>query len=237
MPQPFYRNIISSDLINFRVSFKMSDILISANKDLKEVAFKYLKKLYSQIEEFGRRYSHWLRSLQPVELNIKVSPIIELMNTSAENAGVGPMAAVAGAIAEILGRYLNNFSDEIIIENGGDIYLNIKKERICTIYAGESPLSNKIGIKIKANSSLGIATSSGTVGHSLSLGQADAVTVIASSSVLADAWATRLANVVKNASYIPEALRLAKSKPSILGVVIIKGNQLGSWGKIELCKI
>ena len=98
------------------------------------------------------------------------------------------MASVAGAIAELVGRELSNFSDDIIIENGGDIFIKTTRPRIIAIYASDSPLSGKIGIEIDAGETpCGICTSSGSVGHSLSFGKADAVTIIAPSAALADA--------------------------------------------------
>ena len=113
------------------------------------------------------------------------------MIEAGQKAGVGPMAAVAGAIAECVGRELLAFSPEIIIENGGDIYLKCLKKRVVGIFAGKSPLTGKIGLEIDAKDTpLGVCTSSGTVSHSLSFGKADAAVAIAPSATLADAAAT-----------------------------------------------
>lgn len=50
------------------------------------------------------------------------APVIaEAMAASANLAGVGPMAAVAGAFAEFVGRDLMKVCAEVIVENGGDI--------------------------------------------------------------------------------------------------------------------
>ncbi len=119
------------------------------------------------------------------------------MAAAAQTAGVGPMAAVAGAIAECVGRELLEFSPEVIVENGGDIFLKVSHRRTVGIFAGDSPLTGRIGIQIEARDTpLGVCTSSGTVGHSLSFGRADAVVVLAPAAALADAAATAIGNRV-----------------------------------------
>ena len=113
-------------------------------------------------------------------------------------ANVGPMAAVAGAMAEFVSKDLLKISKQVIVENGGDIYLATSRERTIGIYAGTSPLSMKLGITISPEDSpLGVCTSSGTVGPSLSFGKADAVCILSKSAALADAAATAVGNVVR----------------------------------------
>ena len=108
------------------------------------------------------------------------------------------MASVAGAMAEAFQETSLESSTEVIVENGGDIYLATSRERVIGIYAGTSPLSIKLGIAISPEDSpLGICTSSGTVGPSLSFGKADAVCVLSKSAALADAAATAVGNVVR----------------------------------------
>ena len=116
-------------------------------------------------------------------------PLLRTMLSAARLAGVGPMASVAGAIAQAVGAALKPHSSSIIVENGGDCYLDMDEETTVGIYAGpRSPFSGKIGIRLTADVfPLGICTSSGTVGHSLSFGKADAVTVTARDAALADA--------------------------------------------------
>jgi ApbE superfamily uncharacterized protein (UPF0280 family) len=152
-------------------------------------------------------------------------------------AGVGPMASVAGAIAEAVGRELLTYSPEIIVENGGDIFLKILKNRVVGIFAGNSPLSGKLGIEISAaDTPLGICTSSGTVGHSLSYGKSDAVVVLSTSTALADAAATAIGNRVKETVDIDEAIEFGKTITGLKGLVIIKDDKTGVWGDVKLCK-
>ena len=145
------------------------------------------------------------------------------------------MAAVAGAIAEHIGRELSDFSEEVIVENGGDLFIKSLKERKVAIYAGKSPLSEKIALTVKAEDTpLGICTSSGTVGHSLSMGRADAAVVVSKSVALADAVATATGNIVKRAGDIQKGLDYACSISGVLGTVVIKGDKMGIRGEIEI---
>ena len=145
------------------------------------------------------------------------------------------MAAVAGAIAEAVGRDLLAFSSEIIVENGGDIFMKISKKRLVGIYAGQSSFTQKIAIEIMPRETpLGIGTSSGTVGHSLSLGNADAVIILSSSAALADAAATAIGNMVKAIDDIPKAIEQARNIEGMRGGVIIIGDQMGVWGKVKI---
>jgi len=147
------------------------------------------------------------------------------------------MAAVAGAISECLGQYLLRYSQELIIENGGDIFLRTIKERNVLLFAGNSPLSLKLAIRIPPRTTVGICTSSGTVGHSLSFGRADAVCVLSPSSALADAAATALGNLVQSPKDVPYVLKKGKNIEGIEGIVIIIGETLGVWGKYEIKKV
>jgi len=147
------------------------------------------------------------------------------------------MAAVAGAIAHFVGEELAKFSPELIIENGGDIYLRSNKERIIGIYAGKSPLSGKIGLKIEGKGiPLGISTSSGTVGHSLSFGKADAVIVLADTAIISDAVATAIGNLIIQAADIPLGIERARNIQGVRGIVIIKDENMGAGGDINLCR-
>jgi ApbE superfamily uncharacterized protein (UPF0280 family) len=148
------------------------------------------------------------------------------------------MASVAGAIAEFVGNELLTSSPEIIIENGGDIFLRSLKKRLIGIHAGKSPFTGKIGMEINGTDTpLGICTSSGTVGHSLSFGKADAVIVLASSATLADAAATAIGNLVKQPTDVSIGTEFASGIDGLKGVIILKNDKLGLWGEVELSTI
>jgi len=232
---PFYRSWVSSDLVNFTVSESESDILISAGKDLKNEARNLIRKARQEVKEYIRKKPDFETSLKPLPPDGQAPPIIRSMLEATHRAGVGPMAAVAGAVSEFTGKGLLEFTDQAILENGGDIFIKTSRERKVGIYAGESPLSGKIAISVKPGMTpLGICTSSGTVGHSLSFGKADAVTVVARDAVLADACATAACNMVKNEADIKKALAFAKTIEGVIGIVVIYGDRVGSAGEIEL---
>lgn len=149
------------------------------------------------------------------------------------------MASVAGAVAQAVAQALKPFSESVIVENGGDCYLDLQEETTVGIFAGpDSPFTGKVAIKLGPERfPLGICTSSGTVGHSLSFGKTDAVTVISKDAALADAAATRLGNIVKSPSDISRALDLAPSIPSIEAVLIIIKDKMGAWGDLELVPV
>ena len=137
--------------------------------------------------------------------------------------------------AEFVGRDLLQYSDEVIVENGGDIFLKIDSARKVGIYAGNSPFSEKIALEVEPRkASFSVCTSSGTVGHSLSFGKADAVVVISENASMADAAATAIGNVVKEVFDIDQGLKVAKKIKGLDGVLIIKDDQLGALGKIKI---
>jgi hypothetical protein len=145
------------------------------------------------------------------------------------------MAAVAGAIAEAVGKDLLAHTIEVIVENGGDIFMKILRPRLVGVYAGESPFTGKIALEIRPEETpLGVCTSSGTVGHSLSLGAADAVIVVSSSTALADAAATAIGNRVSTVDDIDVAIGQAQTIDGLAGVVVIKEDRMGMWGNVKL---
>ena len=224
----------------FEVRMRETDLHIMASRALPEAAMDAVLAARAQIENHIVRRPQFMRALAPLPGEAGITPLLATMYEAAARAGVGPMAAVAGAIAEFTGRALldRDGIDEVVVENGGDIFLWRKKECVVSIFAADSPLSRAVGLRIAANRQpIGVCTSSATVGHSLSLGRADAVTVLAADTALADAAATRIGNEVKESGDFSQALRVAESIPGIDGVVIIKGDRLGAWGDVELTAV
>ncbi|PKN06676.1 MAG: hypothetical protein CVU72_03570 [Deltaproteobacteria bacterium HGW-Deltaproteobacteria-7] len=144
------------------------------------------------------------------------------------------MASVAGAISEFVGYDLLPQTENLIIENGGDIFIKSKTNLMVSIYAGESPLSYKVNLIVKPEETpLGICTSSASVGPSLSFGKADAVCVISKSATLADAAASAIGNRVKSNKDIKIALDYGIKIPGVKGIIIIFGNDMGVIGEVE----
>lgn len=234
-----YRNWIKNkDLVNFNVIVEETDCCISAAVNLRSKAHKLILKYRTILKKYISAHPAFLTALEPVNVEPAAPLIIKAMAEAAEKASVGPMAAVAGAVAHFVGEELSQFSPEIIIENGGDIYLRSRQDRLIGIYAGKSSLSGKLGLEIAGKDTpLGISTSSGTVGHSLSFGKADAALVLAETAVLSDAAATAIGNLVLNSSDIPGVIERGQRIPGVNGILIIKDEHLGIWGNIKLCPI
>ena len=168
-PRTYRHWIEGRDLVEFNVTEKETDLSIRAASSLQRKAHRLVLKYRYQLEGYIERNPAFQTSLEPVAVPEQAPAIVRQMAQAGQQAGVGPMAAVAGAIAEYVGQELLTFSPEIIVENGGDIFLKIQKNRVVGIFAGDSPLTGKIGLEIDApDTPLGICTSSGTVGHSLS---------------------------------------------------------------------
>ena len=226
------------DLVSFNVVVKETDLYIRARKNYKEKAFEIVQRQRAALENYIARHPGFLTALVPFPVSADAPAIARSMEEAAEKVNVGPMAAVAGAFAEFVGKDLLKFSSEIIVENGGDIFLKTAKTRLVGVYAGEnSPLTGKIALKIEpADTPLGICTSSGTVGHSLSFGKSDAVVVLAPSAALADAAATAIGNIVKAETDIEIALEFARGVSGLVGVAVIINDKMGVWGKVNLIR-
>ena len=124
---------------------------------------------------------------------------------------------------------------EVIVENGGDIYAALCQDIDISVFAGPSPLSEKVGLHIEAAfAPLGICTSSGTVGPSLSFGKADAVMIICQDTSLADTYATAFANTIQTADDIQSCIEKIKEKQEILAAMVIKDDKMGICGNFEL---
>ena len=224
-----------TDLVSFTVAVKETDLYIRSDRRLHAKALKSVIKHRASLEEYIARDPVFLSSLTPHTVPDGSPRIVKEMARAASAVGVGPMAAVAGAVAEEVARDLLPYCKEVIIENGGDIFMVVARPRRVAVYAGDSPFTGKIALEIQPEDTpLGVATSSGTVGHSLSFGLADAAIVLAPTGYLSDAAATALGNRVTTAEDIPQALEWAQGIPGLTGVAVIKGDRIGAWGRIRL---
>jgi uncharacterized protein len=233
-----YRNwTIKNNLIGFNVTVRETDLLISADSNLSAIALASVHRLRSSLESYISAHHNFLTSLVPVVYDSFAPEIVREMMVASAKAGVGPMAAVAGAMAEYVGRDLLENTRNLIIENGGDIYLKTLNDVRIGLFAGSSPLSGRVSIMVrKEEMPLGVCTSSGTVGHSLSFGCTDACCVKSGSAALADAAATAIGNMVKSKRDIQNGLKTGMNIDGVLGIVIVIDDQLGVIGDIELVK-
>jgi len=159
------------------------------------------------------------------------------MIRAGQAAQVGPMAAVAGAIAQCVAQDLRSYARDVFVENGGDIYADTKRPLDVAVFAGPSPLSNKVILHLEPHQQpLGMCTSSATVGPSRSFGHADAVCILSPSAALADAVATAVGNHVKSSKDISKAIDYGRNIPNITGIIVIIGGHMGIWGDVTLRK-
>jgi uncharacterized protein len=234
-----YRDLVKTDdLVKFEVIVKETDLLVRAKSDLFRETRESVLKHRRQIEAYIEVNPEFQRSLIPLKEDPYAPEIVREMIRTSRLAQVGPMAAVAGAMAESVSKDLLKLSEEVVVENGGDIYLATSRERTIGIFAGDSPLSLKIGIVIgPEDSPLGVCTSSGTVGPSISFGKADAVCILSKSAALADAAATAVGNIVREKNDIELGLERGKEIEGVLGTLIIVGEKMGVWGNVNLTRL
>lgn len=235
-----YRNLIDHPgLCSFSVSARQTNLQIQAPKDLKKEATEKLLLYRGYLESYISRHPDFATTLAPFPDPGPAPEIIRQMVTASRAAGVGPMASVAGALAQYVGMdLLLTGEDEVIVENGGDLFVQVKAPLTIGIYAGRSPLSMKIGLVIdRKNRPFSVCTSSGTLGHSLSFGTSDAVCIVSDSALLADAAATSVGNRVRSASDIDPAISYGKTISGVQGIIVIVGSKMGLWGDIELVRL
>lgn len=225
----------SQRLLAFQVAIQETDLYIKARIRLEEEAYQLIHIVRKEIESYISVHPDFKESLSPLPDDESAPAIVQEMLTAGRLAGVGPMAGVAGAIAEYVGKGLLIYSPEIIVENGGDIFVYTQEPLTIEIFAGASPLSGKLGIVLQpSRMPLGICTSSGTVGPSLSFGRADAVTIVSPSPTLADAVATAVGNLINDETDIGPGLEQAQSVSGVSAALVIYRDRMGAWGDMEL---
>jgi len=224
---------IDKDFVSFGLTVKETDLCIWATKDLTKMAFESVLKYRFQLEEYIKQYPLFKSTIKPLSIDYNAPEIVKSMMQASQKAGVGPMAAVAGAIAEYVGMDLLSHTNKVVVENGGDIFIKVDKKMQIKIYAGQFNNTGKTAIEVDPDHTpLGVCTSSGTIGHSFSYGKADAVTAVASSAILADAAATALANHINKVADMDKAIRLASNIKGLKGAVLIKDGIKKVYGRV-----
>ncbi|TYO96236.1 UPF0280 family protein [Desulfallas thermosapovorans] len=231
------------DLVFFQIAVKETDLDIGIPRDkltagLVEGVKQEVIHIRSQLEQYIAKDQTFLRTLKPYLPGPGAPEIARVMARSASTAGTGPMSAVAGAIAQHVGVYLAKRCREVIVENGGDIYIRSGQTRKIGVFAGPSPFTNRLALEIEPHRTpIGICTSSGTVGHSLSLGKADAVVILSPSAALADAVATAAGNLVQDENDLQAAVEFAMGINSVTGALAIKNDKLAAAGAVKLAPV
>jgi uncharacterized protein len=203
-----------------------------------DLAIAEIKKQRKLLEDYINRYPEFRTSLVPLDPRPDAPEIAARMHAASKKAGVGPMAAVAGAVAQSAAEAVfmaaaPGEKAEAIIENGGDIYLAAAEEVVIALYAGAGKLADKLALLVKPDyMPVSICSSSSTMGHSLSFGDCDLAAVAAAEGALADAAATFACNSVKAAADINPALDRTMAIAGVKGVLIVKGDNIGMAGDL-----
>ena len=232
----FYRDWIGREGSDrFEVTIGESDLLIRCDHDLYDVAFEALAKVRREIEDLIASDPRFAVTLEPHVIPAGSGPVVREMASVACTWDVGPMATVAGTVSEAVARRLLQETPTVSVENGGDVFIAAPGMVSFLLYAGEdSPYSDSIAFEVDATSGIGVCTSSGVVGPSLSFGCADAVVAIAGQGSVADAAATAIANRISTPDDIGPVIEEEQERGSLLGLIACCGDRLGVWGEITL---
>jgi uncharacterized protein len=249
--QRWYRDILSDERFRaLSLEEGESNIWIGFSRNLdgekiRRKAFRRLQSDRAAISKWIDSHPAFRTSLDPLPFEPSAPEPVRKMLNAGLAAGVGPMAAVAGAIAESLGTVLlstlsnkNARPREFIIENGGDIWLSVERPIIVGVYAGISSLSGRLGLKIGPElCPLGVCTSSAKVGPSASFGNSDAFLIASADAALADALATEFGNRVRTRSDLEDAVNAAAARPDVVMALGIMADHIALAGSLELVPI
>ena len=226
----------------FTIAYKETDLCIGVDRgswqpEIPVCAERFVRDLRTDMDRWIGLHPDYAQALTPFQASGDAPGIFKEMSRAAQTSGIGPMSAVAGAVALKVGENLKKRFGikEVIVENGGDIYADLCQDMDISVFAGSSPLSEKVGLHIEAAyAPLGICTSSGTVGPSLSFGKADAVMIVCSDVILADTYATAFANTIQTAEDVQTCIEKIREQEDILAAIAIKDDKLGICGNFEL---
>jgi ApbE superfamily uncharacterized protein (UPF0280 family) len=198
-----------------------------------EAAKRSIREQRGSLEEFIRSDPYYMVTLDPYDRPSEDAPdIVKQMIRSSAVFGIGPMSAVAGTIAKFaVEAMMEAGAVYAVVDNGGDISLLNDQPVLVGVYAGASPIKGLALDVSPRREPLGVCTSSGTVGPSISFGCADAALVLSRDPALADAAATALGNAVQAESPLADCFK-AIDKPGVNGALVIRGEELALWGDL-----
>jgi uncharacterized protein len=208
--------------------------IISDQQNAIEAAKESIKRNYTELEEYIKSNSKFNYTLKPIPTPEKPL-VVKLMAQAAQKADVGPMAAVAGVIADLAVEDMIKSGCKVaVVEDGGEISAQSNVPVDVAVGIGDEPLSKRFGFRL-TEFPIGLATSSGRFSHALSFGDAEAATVFCKDAGLADAAATAVGNAVKGEDAqagIKAGIKKGFSIEGVEGVMIIYKGQVGTAGRI-----
>jgi ApbE superfamily uncharacterized protein (UPF0280 family) len=236
-PRAYRRRTEPAGLVSFEVVVGETDLLVAAVSELGDEAESLVRDARTPLEAYVAEHPHFAASYVPIPVEPDAPDIVQVMAAAAERAGVGPMAAVAGAVAERVARGLAGQSPEVIVENGGDIYIVGTCERHVAIWGGEDG-AHGLGLRIDGSAlPAAVCSSSGRLGHSRSFGDADVAVVLSADGALADAVATALANRVRDLEDLRPAVEMASGTPGVTGALATVDGSVAIAGSLEILPI
>lgn len=233
-----YRDAVrpQGEEVRFQVAVEQTDLLVVAEKDLQAEIASFVAEVRGVIKNWIMFHPDFATSLAPLDVPKDAPDIIKSMAYAGQLCNVGPMAAVAGAVAQAVGDRFVEESPNILLENGGDTYLHSSKERVVALLA-EPESGAMIGLRLEEGRfPVSVCASSGTIGHSLSLGTGDLVAVRARDARLADAAATALCNLLGSQAELDHVLKEAQrlAEVGLEGVFAQYDDKVAAWGDLEL---
>lgn len=238
-----YRKQFSDNILKpFSVSYKETDLWIgtdagSYSSSMQQYALDIVRQMRADMDAYLETDPQYRTSLVPYNPRSEAPLIFRFMSEASARTGIGPMSAVAGAFDKLVADALcQRFGcTDVVVENGGDIYAKVSHDLDISVFAGQSPLSEKVGIHIPESAfPLGICTSSGTIGPSLSFGRADAMMIVCKDVLLADSYATAMANRIKTVEDLQPVIDLCAANSDILGALAVKDDRMAICGEFEL---
>ncbi|RZN64476.1 MAG: UPF0280 family protein [Candidatus Methanoliparum thermophilum] len=222
-----------------RFNIKETNVSILSNEERYiDIAKKAIISARMDLEDYIKRDPFFYITFEPYQPKKDVPDVVKRMLSASEKVGVGPMAAVAGTIAWIAVEKMRMAGSRYaIVDNGGDIAIINDKVCYVGIYAGSSPISCKYAFEIEPRDDIiGICTSSGRVGPSISLGDADAVTVFSKDVSLADAAATAFGNFIHNDfnDEIKKIESIMNENDDIIGSLVVQNEKVALLGDLPL---
>lgn len=240
----WYRHKMGERFSSLTYRFMETDIFLAYDRgskvrqdDLKHFIDNKSRSLRELLEDYIKMDPDFKKTFNPLKVSAEAPFLIRKLSQNSFLSQVGPMAGIAGAFAEEIGKACKDEFDfkEIMVENGGDNYLDIGSDIIVSLYAGKHPLSDKLQLIIDPNDTpLGLCASSGKFGHSISLGKADLVAVACKDTILADQFATAFANKIQDSSDIKDVLEKASDIPQIMHISVFAFGQFGVQGKLKI---
>lgn len=236
-----YRHSMGSNRFSsFSLAIAESDVWVGYRGDadaalIKKETASLVRRLRSRI--LGYEDRAFLSSLVPLSPIADVSDFLKGMFDAAAKAQVGPMASVAGAVAQEIGIHLKKqfLLTEIVVENGGDLYIDVLEPLSVKILIPTSRFSGNLSLIIDPlYCPLGLCSSSATFGHSMSFGMADIVMVACSDAALSDAYATAYCNQVKRKDDVQKICEALVANAEVISALVVLDDTLAIGGRLEV---